>query len=353
MDNYGSRASAWRGAALALSMALFLFGAVAAGAESRVSVGMVEADGVLVPVAAFRKGKWVGIAPEKVCYKSEKERVDKLDKVIGVLFQGAPVMREWGVYPYVKKGPLVLSRRSKRITIKRPVYAAWRCLRGFHTDYPDAIDTDAWVEEGFFDPLGIAVEGKGFEFETMIKLKPGSEEARGLIEFVRSKAEGLEEQALLRALEQYGHDEYVINGRLFGTFPPFSEEERASVKLRVKSVYRTRSAIGGKLYYYFEALKHYPPTRENPSCDGYTFFKGLVSRSRVAGIRFIHKKVVPANCETQGDVGTMVPFGAVVINGRPSFVVMSLSETGRKYEVLRVVGRRLKAVGNDGGDKGQ
>lgn len=295
------------------------------------AVAVIEADGVLKPVAVYEGGAWRRVETGGVCpsFEGKGEVGEGLwERVWGVEGVGS----EWKVYPLSKAGSLVVSQDARSVSALEPVFSSWGCLRGFRTDYEGSIPTNSSIEEGVYMPLGVALFGEGLTLSPMRRVGRHSDVYKAVYGLLEGDMEGMETEALSRLKDRFG-DGFEAGGRLFGTLPPLGGG-RGGLRLELEGLYASPSPVGGKTHYYFEASRSYRPPRENPHCHVFARFSGWIVRAGDGSRRYAGRDVVFGSCNVRAEVVHLIPMAVVHVGGRAAFLAERISEDGYHYVLL-------------------
>ncbi|MEM4409989.1 MAG: hypothetical protein QXI19_14735 [Candidatus Caldarchaeum sp.] len=298
-------------------------------AREMVAVGVIEADGVLKPIATYEGSVWRRVEIEGICSGREGEGVEGLwERVWGV--EG--MEKEWKVYPLSKAGSMVLSTVARYVLAGEPVFSSWGCLRGFRTDYDGSVPTTSSIEEGVYAPLGVAFVGESLVLSPMRRVGRYSKDYKAIYRLLEGDLDGMETEAISRLRERFGEG-FERGGRLFGTLPPQSGE-RGGLRLELEGLYASLAPVGGKKYFYFEALRSYRPLREYTQCHVFSRFFGWLVKAGDGHLRYAKRDASIGSCNVQADGAYIFPMALVYVGEKAVFFAERISEDGYHYMLL-------------------
>ncbi len=317
------------------------------GAEVRALVGVMEADGTLVPLGALGPdGRWSAVQLGRYC----RGDADGGEGVGGGVLghpprpdTGLPWKGRWTFHPW-REGVSAVSAAVPHPAAVEALgyrYSDWGCLRGFATDWvslplPSFLGIEA--QEGLLKPLGVVVRALGEaepSYVPVVDVPPWSREWKQVLRFVLKDFNTREDEELRRLERRYRDSGFIEEGRFQGVYPPFSAAERGGGRVVLARLLRTAEPVGGVTYYYFEAERSYKPPPSRPRCVSSTRFSGWLEAGRSGVEGYLSTRLVLASCVSWLErPRSLLPMGAVVAGGEPVFVSLAFTSEGVSYMIV-------------------
>ena len=299
------RVAAW----LVLSVAIGLELSGGSSLQERSSafvLGVLRRDGLVTPFAAFDGRRWRARWPDVMRNTELPISLDNVPESWWGLEKPPRTMTVWR--DAVRAGSLNLTG----LTTARPMCEPRVVVR---SDYR-AQETPPPPFERPYPKDGLAIAGE-VTIEKIESVEKGSADWNRAV-ILLTEHFNYEENAAIREFTNWRH--------------PVSAERRKLVPVTMEAVYRGPTSDAGWTAYFAEAVRQYPPGREDrDGCGLATFASGWIvvgpeERSKVRiGARVTY-------CDRKG-VGYMLPFGFVRANSRVYWIFQFSGFEWEFYEV--------------------
>lgn len=261
--------------------------------QSQFIVGILRADGILIPFAQYCNGGWSNPWPpvphsssESIYGESATVTPHSLQDLPEPWFQQrGKVPRTWYFFP--PAGIPIVLKASKVLKVQAHSGINWALL----TNLPGRTSEDALDNE-----MGIASDAKT-KVDAMIELKSNTSEDNNIASFVKETIKELMEDA-----------ETAEVSRLRSQQPPpkfpmrqfvLTKEERAKIERSITKLYRAKSPVNGEYLYYFEAQKIYSKAVADISrdCEDISLYRGWISTQGKAGLGLMDSQLTFTDCD--------------------------------------------------------
>jgi hypothetical protein len=298
-----------------LALALALVGVFVAD-DPGFSLAVVRRDGVLIPFAVHRGGKWTNAWPPA---GKPIEMPITTEDVPDDWWGKTPRTLTWTLWP------LEGSPRPVRVTA--PVRYRAQCVPGvaLSTDYKPAGAVPPWFERPF-PKDGLAASGP-VKIEKIVIL---DERAPEWSDFERRLA-GAFTKAENEAIAAYS-----------GWRHPAPQRTRAKTPLKIEALYRAPVRDAGELYY-VEASRRYPDSRQKDGCELVTFVGGWIRPWKPARDLFDVGAWI-TYCD-RADAEFLFPLGMIRMDGRPAvWVAQAAGWFHERYVVVETTREKTRVV---------
>ena len=307
---------------------------------SQFMIGMLRADGTLVPFAQYGNGGWWNPWPRprhvaQSIYAESAEEViphSLADLPEPWFIQCAKIPAPWFFWSSAEAS--IELKASELVQVEAHSGTNW----GLLTDLPKRTSNDP-----LHDILGVAATARQ-KIEPFIKIETASTQGKEISSFIK-QIFGVEETSELDRLR-------VESPPAIANLLPFSlsSEERATVETSLTVLYWSSSVVNGEHVYYFEAEKHYRKrtTSEDPGCYDVSLFQGWISRNARDGLGLMAGNFLFTDCDRKGP-STMIPLGTMTLKKQvflfvrehgwedESYTILELNQSGL-HRVLETVG---------------
>lgn len=284
--------------------------------ESNQSIAAIlRADGTLVPFAQYGAGGWSNPwpKPRQPAESLYAAPTEVLPHSLGELPE--PWFRQCGTIPNTwyfwssSATPTILNA-SQVVQVENHSQTNWALL----TDLPNRTPA-----KGHHRNVGIALNVNQ-KIEPMVEVRPESAAAAELLSFIKQAFDAAETSEL-------------------------KSETRAKVKMSITQFSRSKSALGGKHLYYFEAEKQYkkPPTSADPECDDVSLFQGWIEADQRGDFGLLDSRLFLTNCDRKGP-SFATPLGIMTLNDETFLFVTEHGWEDESYIILELRNSGLHKV---------
>ena len=305
---------------------------------SQSMIGMLRADGTLVPFAQYGNGGWWNPwpKPRQIAESIYAESPEVMNHSLADLSE--PWFKQCGQIPtswffWSSAGTSTALRASKLVQGRAHTGTNW----GLLTDFPKQISKDP-----LHDVIGVAVTVRQ-KIEPFIEIESVSTQGKDISSFIKQIFD-VEETAEIDRMRR--ETPPAIPSLAFS----LSAEKRAKVETSLTVLYRSSSVVNGEHVYYFEAEKLYEKrtTSGGPGCNDVSLFQGWISTEERGGMGLMAGKLVFTDCDRKGP-STMIPVGMMTLKEQvflfvrehgwedESYIILELNQSGL-HRVLRTAG---------------
>lgn len=302
---------------------------------SQFMIGMLRADGTLVPFAQYGNGGWWNPwpKPRDVTDSIYAESTEAIDHSLADLSE--PWFTQCGEPPatwflWTSEGAFSELRASKIMRVGAHSGTNW----GLSTDLPTRVSKDP-----LHDIIGVAINVRQ-KIEPFIEIKTPSTEGKEISSFIKEIAD-VEETAEVDRMRVEAPPAFVNSSPVFS----LSKEERAKVATSLTVLYRSNSVVNGEHVYYFEAEKQYQKrsTSGDPGCNDVFLCQGWISRDEKDGLGLMAGNFLITDCDRKGP-GTMIPVGIMTLKEQTFLFVREHGWEDESYTILELSQSRLRRV---------
>jgi hypothetical protein len=290
------------------------------------ALAVVRRDGVLIPFATYRDGRWRNAWPTP---RVNRDAPLTVADIPADWWGGTPRM----TWRLIELG--ASTQRALRVRGAAPFTAHCQLNIGLETDHtPSAPPPPLTVQP--YPKDGLAVDGPA-DVDAIAVIDPASDEGRRAISGVAGVIDDAERAALRR-------------GEGLGIWPRAAEREQAATS--IEALYRgpLDGSAGGDVYY-FEAVRRYPPAGgDDRACPVAVWTSGWLAPTAAGPMRPFDVRATMVACDFRA-VEALAPLGSVRVAGQSLWAVQ-LSGWGReRYALLRVTRdrARIEHVAHGGG----
>jgi hypothetical protein len=302
---------------------------------SQFMIGMLRADGTLVPFAQYGNGGWWNPwpKPRDVAESIYAESNEVMPNSLADLSE--PWFNQCGTIPtlwffWSSAGTSTELRASKLVRVRAHSGTNW----GLLTDLPQRTSQDP-----LHDIIGVAVTVRQ-KIEPFIKTETASTQGKEINSFIKQIFDVEETAEIDRMREET--PPAIANSSSF----PFSlsSEDRAKVEASLTVLYGSSSVVNGKHVYYFEAEKQYQTrTASDPGCYDVSLFQGWISTDEKGGMGLMAGNFVFTDCDRKGP-STMIPVGIITLKDQVFLFVREHGWEDESYTILELNQSRLQRV---------
>lgn len=294
-------------------------------------IGVLRADGTLVPFAQYGNGGWWNPWPKpreatESIYVENAEVVDNSVVNHSLEDLAEPWFTQCGHVPtswffWSSPGVVTWLTASNVTQVRAHSGNNW----GLLTDLPKRTSKDP-----LHDIIGIATTVR-HKIEPFIEFAPTSTQGKEIDSFIKQIFDGVET----------------------------SESERMRIKLSSSTakvetsltvLYRSSAVVNGEHIYYFEAEKQYPKQTATgePGCNDVSLFQGWVSADEKGSMDLMDNNFVFTDCDRKGP-STMIPLGLTTLQEQTFLFVREHGWESEDYIILELnksgLDRVLQTVG--------
>ncbi|MCP9496453.1 MAG: hypothetical protein MSG64_18580 [Pyrinomonadaceae bacterium MAG19_C2-C3] len=289
------------------------------GRAASFMIGVVRADGMIIPFAEYARGAWSNPWTEaKPDYQVGSEVVPKSLGMAKAWFERkGKTPRQW--YFRAAGDEAVLLTASKIAKVENHSQDNW----ALESDLPKQAN-----ESGHHRNLGIALSGKE-KFDTFIEIKADSKEAENFADQLKPLYESAERLEIARSDRGYTHGVEIV-----------TDAERAKVKLEIQSLYRSRIAFDGRELYSFGVKKSYarPPASSDAGCADVAEFQGWAFRGRDGELSLLDGELAfnLTDCDGKTAGRSVTPFGTIRLDNQTFLIVEEHGWEDESYTILEL-----------------
>lgn len=268
-------------------------------------VGLLRADGTLVPFAEYRHGLWWNPWPESTPPAENNEvRPKSLGDHPEPWFQQCEKAATTWYFWSSADAPLVL-KTSGTLQVENHSQTNWALM----TDYPKKQNAE---KDSCHDYIGMALN-VDLRVEGMIKMERGRSEVGDIVAYVKSAFSHAETAEIARLAAAP-----VTSDFLAASGFPSSSEQRAKVELTITKLYRNKSSRDGQRIYYIEVEKQYkkPAGSGDSSCDNVAVLKGWVLKDKDGILALLNDSFGLTDCDGKNRGGSVEWFSVMTLNNR-------------------------------------
>jgi hypothetical protein len=277
-------------------------------------LGVVRRDGIVIPFSSFDGKRWDTPWPADLRY---------LELPISI---GAIPGRWWG-----KAGaPAEMSvwiggSRRGPVRLERPTMLRSTC--GARLALTSSYHSDRAAPPPMVQPYpkdGLAISG-GQPIEAIDTLP------RTATEWIPTA---------VNLVEPFDHAELAAINAFGGWKHPIARKERQKVPVELEMLYRAPMDADGWTAYYVEAIKRYPPGKDDGDCGLITYGKGWITSGPDAKAAFLITARV-TYCDRR-DATFLLPLGLINAQGKTYWVYQLSGYGGEGYFVTRPTPRSIE-----------
>ena len=298
--------------------------------ESQFIVGILRADGMLIPFAQYCNGGWSNPWPpphrysESIYGESAAVKPHSLQDLPEPWFkQRGKVSRTW--YFWSSAGALIVLKASKVLKVPAHSGTNWALL----TNLPGRTSEDALDSE-----IGVASDAK-IKVDSLIEVRSNTPEDNDIASFVKETIKEIIEDAETDEVNRF-HSLHPLP-----KFPirqsALTKEERARIETSITKLYRSQSPVNGEYLYYFEAQKIYSNAVADASrnCEDISLYRGWISTPGSGGLGLIDSQLTHTDCKRKGP-GPSTPLGIMTVKNRTFLFVKEHGWESASYMILEL-----------------
>lgn len=279
-------------------------------------VGVLRADGTLVPFAEYRHGLWWNPWPEPTSHAENNEvRPKSLGNHTEPWFQQCEKAPTTWYFWTSADTPLVLNT-SATLQVENHSQTNWALM----TDYPKKQNVQ---KDSHHSHVGMALN-VDLKVDGMVKIEGGGGEAGNIIAYVKSAFSHAETAEIARITA-----EPATNGLPAASGIPPSSEQRAKVELTMTKLYRNKSPIDGGHIYYIEVEKQYK------SCN-VAFLKGWVLKDKGGNLALLNDSFGLTDCDGKERGSSVELFSVVTLNNQRFLLAVEHGWEDESYTIYEL-----------------
>jgi hypothetical protein len=293
-------------------------------------VGVLRADGLVVPFVAYWQGYWLTPWTKPAGSADDENSIADLTSAW---------FADEGDFPPVWYARTRAGRAPVRLRASRLVKSDNHCSTNWalQTDLPGARKPGARHREN----VGVAASAP-HESDAPARLDPRARDLAPLVALVRRSFDE-EERATLAGRPRDATREGGPQGDARKeSFPP--EAERRKRAPAVVKLYR-HTASGGRRLYYFEAERRYPkPAGANDrACENVSVLGGWLLQAGRAAPRLVEQHMTLTDCDAK-EAASGRPLGLIRLRGREFLIQEEHGYESESYVLLELRGAELRRL---------
>ena len=273
------------------------------------TLGVLRRDGLVLPFAAFTGRRWITPWPAELAYLELPISLESIDP-------------DWwgrGLTPPKTMTLWADGKPRGDLSLGNPTFVNFRCARriGLRTNY-HAAEVPPPPTEQPYPKDGLVVAGAQ-QIDAIEGVPKDSVESREIAAAIA---------------KEFNDEETYANGSFTNWRHPVSKSERAKVPIEIESLYRAPMDAAGWTAYYVEAVKKYPPGKNEPDgCGLLTTARGFV-RAGPKGERRVELGAQITYCDRYG-LSYMLPLGLVRAGGGAYWIYQNAGYLSETYVIVR------------------
>ncbi|MGH9942888.1 MAG: hypothetical protein ACRD9R_11095 [Pyrinomonadaceae bacterium] len=296
-------------------------------------VGVLKANGTLVPFAEYRRGVWWNPWPEPT---SPAESNEVGPKSLGdhpePWFQQCEKAPTTWYFWSAADSPLVL-KTSGTLQVENHSQTNWALM----TDYPKKQNAE---KDSCHDYVGMALN-VDLKVDGMVEIEKNSDEASKIIAYLKPIFSEVEASELSRLAAEPTLREFFAVRRF-----PLPSEERAKVELTLTKLYRSKPLIDGQHIYYFEVEKHYqkPVGANDRDCFNVSLFSGWIMKDKDSALDILNESFGLTNCDGKERGNSVEWFSVVTLNMQTFLLAVEHGWEDESYTIYELKDHGLTRV---------
>ncbi len=282
-------------------------------------IGIVRADGILVPIGTYHNDKWVNTWPE-ACIDEQPE-VERLVKAINGKMQLQDIPALWK--GTIKAIPTKLYLWSEELPLKN--------LKVLNAELYWSHCSSGWALKTNLQPIK---EEKG---SPTTKVGIATNFKANVIPFKTIDNDSRISLALVQAIKAKFDEKERVS-------PDVSLKDREKGSIELTRIYETRYEINGRSLYFIEAQRKYTKPNNAPDADCYNL-NSLNSWVMMQGnnISLLSTEFVASDCDGK-EINTIIPDVVITRQGRYYTVTENYGYEWETYRIHEIVDESMKEV---------
>jgi hypothetical protein len=293
-------------------------------------VSILRKDGILIPFAEYREGKWSAPLPKREGYGSSENSLADLPEAWFVKDN------EFSTTWYFRQidGPPQTLKAGQTVKVQNHCQENW----GLSSDYPGKPVEANTVHHN----LGMALDLEN-RIDNPFELTNSSPESKVVISFIQTAFDKAE-APMIREFNASINQVSVSNPSPHFTPYP-SDDDRKKMKLDIRKLYRYRSAIDNQYFYYFEVLKEYkkPLDSHDPMCDKVSAYSGWMRQNNREGPILLDSQLTLTDCDMK-EIEFIKPLGILTMGERTFIFTEDHAWESESYSIFEITGPSVKRV---------
>lgn len=313
----------------ALLSCILIFNASALFANETTWVTIMRSDGIMIPFALFKDGKWVNSWPET----GSADASLKLEKL-------SDIPKKWlSNSSFVPSKWFMTNNKGIKHTLNalKPVKYSAHCEGnwGLLTDYPSPVES----EYATIPKVGIALNKDSKAYAAVI-LSPESQNKEVVsvierefnrieaLEIVKEKNKGPQESSIISYI---GH--------------PVNPSLRNKISIKISEMYQIDIKHTGDSYYFFIATRSYikPQGHPDQECEAISFFNGVITHKKGSNYKLHQGHLDLTDCDMKY-VGSSTPLGIIKIQNNYYLVQENMGYESESYSIIEIKGNKFEKV---------
>jgi hypothetical protein len=289
-------------------------------------IGLMKADGMLIPLGRYEAGTWHLASPS--LEMSEETRKRLRIPVFPEDQRRSAYPSRWflstsGARDYPVKSGKVIEYDDE--FFKAPA---------LETDYPDVQQERNYIPHR---PIGAAAN-KASVLVRMIDLSVSDSTVAQIMAVVKSKWEASEDRIITG-------ENRIYDDRVLHSGHPIAQQPRAQTPFSTFKVKKGESLVGGKGFYQVSAVKKYPRPRDmsDSDCEGLTYFRSLLHKTNDS-LAMLSHSVSLTDCDGKGSYVEADPFSLIDVDGRAFLITEELGYEDHDFLIYEIRDDGLRCV---------
>lgn len=285
------------------------------------TISILREEGVLIPFAKYRNRIWHAPWPKPGGYGDDVNNT--LADLSRAWFERSKDPLTTWYYWNTDDAPTVL-KTSKIVKVENHCQTNWGLVSDF--------SGKALKANEHHRNIGVALNVKK-KVDNSLELANTAKDFKNVHSFI---------QPTFEKMESLKVSELIAISQL-SVYPP--KGERRTVGLSLSKLYKSRFAINGQYYYYFEAKKEYKKkaSANDPYCNNISFFKGWILQNHRGDLMFVDAQLSLTDCDTKGIEITKL-LGSLTIKDRIYVITEDHGYEDESYSILEINGARINRV---------
>lgn len=288
-------------------------------------VGLLRADGTLVPFAEYRHGLWWNPWAEIQTVEGGEITPKSLGNQPEPWFrQNKGDSANW--YFWSSPNVLFTLKAQKLLQIENHSQKNWAVMTNYSRKRAGSDKNDA-----AHSYAGFALDAN-LKTNDTIKVEKNGGEVAYIMRYMKPIFVDAENTEINNLLADPNYKEYA------GGFPA-SDEQRAKFDMTVKKLSRSREAFDGTHVYYIELEREYgkpAAVSGGISCNNVAFFKGWLLKDKKGTLSLVNEEFTLDDCDGKGKGSVVMLFNALTLNGRTFLLTVEHGWEDESYVIYEL-----------------
>jgi hypothetical protein len=265
---------------------------------------ILREDGVLIPFAEYREGKWSAPWPKREGYGNAENSLADLPEAWFV--KDGEFSATWYFWPSDGSPKVLQANKTVKVVNHGP--ENW----GLACDYPGK----PLQANEHHKNIGIALDVEK-KVESPLELPNSSPDSKRILKFIQP-----------------------------ASLP--SDAARQKAELTLRNLYRNRSAIDSRYIYHFRAEKEYRKTgsSSDPDCNDISILKGWILQNQQDELKLLDSQIALTDCDMKTDFPFVRPLGILTMGDRTFIFTEDHGYEDESYSIFELNGSSIKCVLN-------